>query len=302
MLNARTVRAYAALAVGVIAIAWSAIFVRWTRMPGVASAFYRMFFASVILWPFLLRSKTRLTNINGSTCYLAVLGGAFFAGDVGLYNIAVLHTSAGSATFIGNNAPLIVGLLSWAITRRLPSRYFWAALAIASFGACLIIRADVQHLASRSSADLSAVMASICFALYLMVTERLRINYDTATILVLSTTTSSFVLLAFAALAHISLDVPGISSLTALLGLGLVCQLTGYFCLTYALGHLPATVTSVILLAVAPLTAGFAYVIFGERMTMIQVFGGVLVLIGVWVVSNAHRDQHLSSIVENAST
>jgi drug/metabolite transporter (DMT)-like permease len=135
-------------------------------------------------------------------------------------------------------------------------------------------------------------MASICFALYLMVTERLRINYDTATILVLSTTTSSFVLLAFAALAHISLDVPGISSLTALLGLGLVCQLTGYFCLTYALGHLPATVTSVILLAVAPLTAGFAYVIFGERMTMIQVFGGVLVLIGVWVVSNAHRDQH----------
>jgi drug/metabolite transporter (DMT)-like permease len=286
-----TVRAYAGLAVGVIAISWSAIFVRWTQMPGVASAFYRVFFACVALWPILFFSRTKLTRMDRSTFWLGALGGVFFAGDIGLYNIAVLHTSAGGATFLGNNAPLVVGLLTWATTRKLPSRRFWIALAIALAGACLIVARDMRHLGERSSADVMAVIASACFALYLLVTERLRESCDTGTILALSTTASAVVLLLFAALARISLAVPSVSSLAALIGLGVVCQLAGYFCLTYALGHLPATVSSVILLAVAPLTAVFAFVLFKERMTLVQILGGGLVLVGVWIVSGASHEQ-----------
>ena len=301
MSSERTVKAYAALAVGVTAIAWSAIFVRWTQMPGVTSAFYRLFFASAALWPILLFSKTKRGPINQSTFWLAALAGVFFAGDIGLYNVAVLHTSAGSATFLGNNAPLFVGLLAWATTRRLPSRRFWTALAVALSGACFIVTVDMRHLGSGSSADCLAVMASVCFALYLLATERLRRSCDTATLLALTTTTGAAVLLVLALCTHISLVVPSISSLAALLGLGLVCQLTGYFCLTYALGHLPATVTSVILLAVAPLTALLAFIIFRERMTMFQILGGSLVLLGVWIVSSAQQDQWLSSVAEEES-
>lgn len=298
MSNVRTIRAYAALAIGVAAISWSAIFVRWTHMPGVASAFYRLLFASVAIWPFLLLSKTRRTPISRSTFRLAVLAGIFFAADVGLYNIAVLHTTAGSATFLGNNAPLVVGLLAWAITRRLPSGRFWTALVIALSGACLIVAVDMRRHGSGSSADGLAVMASVCFALYLLATERLRKSCDTATLLALSTSAGAVTLLVFALCIRVPLSVGTLSSLAALLGLGLVCQLTGYFCLTYALGHLPATVTSVILLAVAPLTALLALVVFQERMTMLQVLGGALVLLGVWIVSGARQDESLSAVVE----
>jgi drug/metabolite transporter (DMT)-like permease len=290
MSNAGTIKAYVALTVGVTAIAWSAIFVRWTLMPGIASAFYRVFFASVVLWPVLLSLGIRPFRVKRSTLCLAALGGVFFAGDVGLYNIAVLHTSAGSATFLGNNAPLLVGLLTWGTTRRLPHQRFWMALAISLAGAYLIVSLDMRVLASRSSADFIAVLASTCFALYLITTERLRENCDTVTILALSTTASAIVLFVIAASAHISLVVPNISSLAALIGLGLVCQLTGYFCLTYALGHLPATVTSLILLAVAPLTAVFAFLTLGERMTIGQLLGGGLVLLGVWIVTGSDRE------------
>jgi drug/metabolite transporter (DMT)-like permease len=291
MPNRGTVRAYAALAVGVVAISWSAIFVRWTQMPGVSSAFYRVFFACLVLWPIVFFSRAKLARMNRSTFWLGVLGGAFFAGDVGLYNIAVLHTSAGGATFLGNNAPIVVGLLAWATTRRLPSRRFWTALATALAGACLIVAGDMRHLGERSSADVLAVIASVCFALYLVVTERLRESCDTSTILALSTTASAVVLLVFAGVARISLVVPNVSSLAALVGLGVVCQLAGYFCLTYALGHLPATISSVVLLAIAPLTAVFAFVIFKEHMTLVQVLGGGLVLVGVWIVTGTSHEQ-----------
>ena len=295
MRSEQTGKSYGALAIGVVAIAWSAIFVRWTQMPGITSAFYRMLIASFVLWPVLLLSKGRLPTVSRSTFGLAALSGVFFAGDVGLFNTAVMHTSAGSATFLGNNSPLLVGLLTWATTRKMPSGRFWTALAIGMSGAWLIISVDAHHAASESSADLLAVGASICFALYLLATERLRKEMDTRMLVTLSATSSAVALLVMAAAAHISLAVPGEQSLAAVLGLGLVCQLTGYFCLTYALGHLPATVTSVVMLAVAPLTALFAFGLFGERMTMLQIVGGAFVIGGVWIVSRVPAATALDS-------
>ena len=297
MTRERTVGAYAALAAGVVAISWSAIFVRWANMPGIASAFYRVFFASLALWPILLFSRRRrFSPIDRRIVWLALLAGIFFAGDVGSYNVSVLHTSAGSATFLGNNAPLVVGLLTWAITRRLPSRHFWIALAIGVSGAYLIVRVDVQHLGSRLSADYLAILASICFALYLLATERLRETCDTAILVALSTTASAFALLFVALWGHISLAVPDISSLAALVGLGLVCQLTGYLCLTYALGHLPATITSIVMLAAAPLTALLALLFFKEQFAGLQILGAGLVLLGIRIVSNTRRDQQPSKL------
>jgi drug/metabolite transporter (DMT)-like permease len=298
MVSNRSAGAYAALAIGVVAIAWSAIFVRWTHMPGLASAFYRVLFAAAFLWPVLLFSGAKPRSIDKSTLRLAALGGIFFAGDVGLYNIAVLHTTAGGATLLGNNAPVFVGFLSWIITRKAPPRHFWIVLAIATAGAALIMRVDARHTGMGFTGDLLAVGTSICFALYLVVTERLRGRCDTGTLLALSSTASAAVLLLVALVTHTTLRIPGASAWAALLGLALVCQVVGYFSLTYALGHLPATVTSIILLAIAPLTALLALILFGERMTPLQVFGGSLVLLGVWLAGRLHTVVRLPAIVD----
>jgi drug/metabolite transporter (DMT)-like permease len=295
MSKGRGLGAYGALAIGVVAIAWSAIFVRWTQMPGIASAFYRMLIGAVVLWPMLLLSGVKLKGVSRSGWMLAALGGVFFAGDVGLFNTAVMNTSAGSATFLANNAPLLVGLMTWAITRKIPSWRFWAALAVASTGAWLIVSVDAHHAASESAADLLAVGSSVCFALYLMTTERLRKDMDTRVLVTISATASAVALLGIAGVAHVSLAVPSVGSLAAVLGLGLVCQVIGYFCLTYALGHLPATVTSVVLLTVAPLTAVLAFGLFGERMRLLQIVGGLFVIVGVWIVSRVPAAVSLNS-------
>jgi drug/metabolite transporter (DMT)-like permease len=293
-------RAYAALTLGVVAISWSAIFVRWTHMPGLSSAFYRVLIAALILWNILLARRSPL-YLTARSIFLATLGGIFFAGDVGLYNLAVLRTSAGAATFLGNNAPLFVGLFTWALTRKLPSPRFWIAFATALAGAALIVSSDLRHAATnttaRSTADILAVIASLCFALYLSVTENLRTaplnsssphaaETSTLTLLAISSTASAATLLIGTTLTHAPLRIPSATSLAALVGLGVVCQLIGYFCLTYALGHLPATISSIVMLAVAPLTAVLALVLFHEQMTPTQVLGGALVLLGVWIITH----------------
>jgi drug/metabolite transporter (DMT)-like permease len=88
---------------------------------------------------------------------------------------------------------------------------------------------------------------------------------------------------------RVPLGVPPGRSWWALLGLGLVSQLGGYLALTYALGHLPATVTSVTLLAQGPLTALLAAAFLGEPLTSAQMIGGTLVLLGIFLANRRSR-------------
>ena len=91
----------------------------------------------------------------------------------------------------------------------------------------------------------------------------------------------------------VALDVPltGYSprAWLSLAGLGLVTQLMAYYALVYALGHLPATVTSVGLLAQVPGTALLAMLLLGEPLTAVQILGGAVVLAGIYVVNRDAR-------------
>lgn len=278
------------MAIGVAAISWSAIFVRLAHMPGLASGFYRVFFAALALWPVLLRHPQRLRSLDPSVLRIAVLGGAFFACDLGLYNIAAWHASAGGITLLANNSPIFVGLLSWAITRHAPPRLFWMSLALSTLGVLLIMHVDAGYKGMQLTADLMAVCTALCFALYLLVTERLRDRCDSATLLTLSSTASAGFLFLACVATHSSLRILHVSDWAAVFGLAFVCQLAGYFSLTYALGHLPATVSSVILLGVSPLSALAAYFVFGERLSPLQLLGGTLVLLAIWIAGRIRRE------------
>ena len=286
--HSKRLAAYLALVGGIVCIAWSAIFVRWTDIPGPASAFYRMLVPALVLLPSYLFDRRR-TPVDLRTLGIIAFGGLFFAFDLALYNTAILRTSAANATLLGNNTPIFVGLLTWLVLRRAPARTFWVGLLLAILGAVVILWADLKQHAQIGVGDLMALSASACFAVYLMVTEKIRSSTGTLAFLRLAMISSTVALLLMNLAMGISLRAPHGQTLWAVLGLGLVSQLGGYLFLTYALGHLPATLTSISLLTQGPLTAAMAAVLLGEPLTMPQIFGGILVLAGVAL---AHRQPH----------
>ena len=286
--GAPLLQAYLALVVGIVCIAWSAIFVRWTDIPGPASAFYRMLIPAVVLIPTFIFDRSGI-RLNWRMLGIIALGGLFFALDLALYNTSILKTSAANATLLGNNTPIVVGLLSWLILRKRPSASFWLGLSLALAGTLVILWADLGKLTRFGMGDLMALAAAACFAVYLLATERVRTSTSTLGFLRLAMISSTVALFLINLVMGISLRVPQGRTLWAVLGLGLVSQLGGYLALTYALGHLPATVTSVSLLTQGPLTAVMAAVLLAEPLTWPQILGGVLVLSGVGL---AHRQKH----------
>jgi len=130
-------RAFAALALSVFCIAWSAPLVRWADVPGVTSAFYRALVAAVVLVPYwLLSRRGKLPSARATI--IALLGGAFFAMDLALFNTAVLKTSATTAMVLTNNSPILVGLGTWLLFRERPKLTFWIGQTM-EFVACAMV-------------------------------------------------------------------------------------------------------------------------------------------------------------------
>jgi drug/metabolite transporter (DMT)-like permease len=284
----RLLPAYLALVAGIVCISWSAIFVRWTDIPGPASAFYRMLIPAVVLLPTFLFDRDGM-RLNGRMLGIIALGGVFFALDLALYNTSILKTSAANATLLGNNTPIVVGLLTWLVLRRKPASAFWLGLMLALSGSLVILWTDLGKLTRLGVGDVMALGAAACFAVYLLATERVRTSTSTLGFLRLAMISSTLALFVINKAMGISLRVPHGRTLWAVLGLGLISQLGGYLALTYALGHLPATITSVTLLTQGPLTAVLAAVLLGEPLTWPQIVGGALVLSGVGL---ANRQKH----------
>jgi drug/metabolite transporter (DMT)-like permease len=283
-------KAYFALTAGILCIAWSAIFVRWTSIPGPASAFYRLLIPAIVLLPTWLLPGQR-TKLSLRSYAIIALGGLFFALDLAFYNTSILQTNAANATLLGNNTPIVVGLLSWLIFKKRPSWSFWIGLALAVTGALVILASDLSQHTRFGLGDAMALAAAACFAVYLMATEQIREHTNTLEFLRLAILFSTVFMFLFALALRVPLTIPDRQSFIALLGLGLVSQLGGYLALTYALGHLPATVTSVSLLSQGPLTAILAAILLGEPLTGPQILGGALVLVGVGIANRVGRPE-----------
>jgi drug/metabolite transporter (DMT)-like permease len=281
------VLAYLALASAIFGMAWSALFVRWAGIPAAASAFYRVLIALLILVPW--------RQIRGGhtparrAMLLAVAGGAFFAFDLLLYNSAVLRTSAATAVLLGNNAPIFVGLASWFIFRKRPRLSFWIGLALALAGCGVIVSWDASQGSAghhgNAVGDLFALSAAVFWAGYMVTTERVRTEMDTLTFNVVAVAASALTLLVICVVIGVPLTGYSAQTWLALLGLALVSQVASYYALVYALGHLPATVTSVSVLSQVPMTALLAAAFLGEPLTFGQIVGGGVVLAGIYVVT-----------------
>jgi drug/metabolite transporter (DMT)-like permease len=281
-----SVPAYLALLAAVAGIAWSAIFVRWAGVPGAASAFYRVLVAGAILIPWrFVRGETR--PIDPRAAAIAVLGGVFFGLDIALWNTAVMWTGAAVASILGNNTPVFVGILSWFVFRRRPRPSFWIGLSLSLAGCLTIMLGPASAGSVRVTwyGNLLAIGGSAFFAAYLVTTERVRRQMDTLTFNTLAIAGSIATLLAVCLVLRLPLTGYPPKAWAALIALGLVSQLAAYYALVYALGHLPATLTSVGLLAQVPSTAFLAWLLLGEPLTALQITGGAVVLVGIFVVN-----------------
>lgn len=294
-----TLKPYFALVIGILALSLSAMFVRWANAPGPITALYRTFFATLILTPLIVQRNYNKNGFAQGNILFPILGGVFTGLDFALWNTSVTYTTAANATLLGNTAPLWVALTAWLLLKERFGPGFWRGLVLALGGATLVIGTDFLLHPHLGLGDAMALGASMFYAGYMITTQRGRESMDTLSLVWLVGLSASFSLVIINLLFGNRFVGYPIQTWLVFLASAIVSQVIGYQAITYALGHLPASVVSPTMVAQPILTAVLAIPLLGETPGLWQVLGGIVALVGIYQVNQSHMQKaHSHTIVD----
>lgn len=282
-------KAYLALALGVVLLGFSGIFVKLANAPAPVMGFYRMAIGMIVV---TIPTFHRLTVGKGWTrraVWFGLLSGLFFSADLLLWNVSILLAGATVPTLMGNLAPLWVGMgAAWFLKEKL-NKQFWFGLAVAIVGVIVIVGIKGWAVASWSWGILLGIGSGMFYAAYFLATQKSRESLDAFTAFWLAGVSSSAILLLVSLISGAKLT--GYPPLTywSFLGAGLLVQGGGQFLFSYALGYLPASLVAPAGLGQPVMTAIFAIPLLGESLTFVQLIGGIVVLLGIYLVQRSRN-------------
>ncbi len=225
----------------------------------------------------------RRATISALLFRLVALAGFCFAGDLAVWHWSIVLTSVANATLLANCAPIFVALAAWLFMRKKLRPAFVAGLAVAIAGMVLLLRGDFVHGGSALVGDALGLVTAMFYAGYQLTVTRARDSISTARLMAGSGVISAAILLPVALLSGEQFLPQSAFGWWILLALALISQASGQSLIAYAMAHLPATFSSVGLLLQPVVAATLAWLLLGETLTALAIFGGILVLIGIRV-------------------
>lgn len=279
---------YAALAVGISALSLSAMFVRWADAPGAMTGFYRLLISTILMFPLFVRQQSRREKIDRKFLLFPIIGGVFTALDFTLWNTSVQYTTAANATLLGNTSPLWVALIALVLFREKLRGSFWIGLALALTGAMLVVGSNFLHNPTLGFGDLLASTAAIFYALYQLTTQRGRKYIDPFRYTWLVGVSATVCMFVINFVWGNSFTGYSAQTWLVFLATAVISQMIGYLSISYALGHLPASVVAPTLIGQPILTAILAIPLLGEIPAPVQWLGGAVALAGIYIVNQSH--------------
>ena len=134
----RTVARYAALAGGVAAVSFSAIFIRLAHAPALAMAFWRNVIATALLAPVaLLRHRAQFRAMSRGEVLVAGSAGVLLAGHFATWIPSLRYTTVAASTVLVTAAPVLTAMAARWTGERVSGRT-WAGIAVALAGAMVV--------------------------------------------------------------------------------------------------------------------------------------------------------------------
>ena len=285
------------LIIGIVSISLSAIFIRMcSDMPSLSIAVFRLTIASVILISIAFFKKIRLKAIEKRDLLLMVLGGFFLAFHLISWITSLKFTSVANSVALVTTNPIFVGFFSVFFLKNKLEKEIVLGIILSVLGSFLISRGysgasieTTNHVLGDTLAILGAIFASGYIIIGSIVRERVEtfeyilvIYTITSVILIVITLFASFT---FMKGQHIFTGFSVKSYLFVFL-LAVVSQLLGHTSFNYVLKFLKPDFVAITILG-EPIGASlFAYIVFGEKVSLIQMTGMFFIFLAVVISSN----------------
>jgi drug/metabolite transporter (DMT)-like permease len=277
------------LAVGVLAVSFSAIFIRLAQteeaVPSLAIAAWRTTIATMVLLPIaLLRRRQELRGMKMADWLLAALAGLMLGIHFGTWITSLAYTSIASSAVLVSTSPLWVGLAAPFVLHEPLTRWLKIGLGLALAGSVVIALGDGLQLAEGSRAMTGnglALLGAVAMAVYYLIGRRLRqglslLSYTTVVYGIAALTLVGYSLISQVPLMAYSPTAYGLFVLMAVFP-----QLIGHSSFNWALAYLPATFVAVTIISEPVGATLLGLLILGEVPAGVTIVGSLVVLLGI---------------------
>ncbi len=265
-------------------------------MPTVAIVAVRQLISSLLLTPMILVFyRHELSQLSRRNLLFAVLAGTVLAVRFYFMFEALNNSSILLTGVFGGSGPLWVALLEVLLLRAVFTRRVWAGVLLSLAGGVIIAIAGLDGGTSPGgNALLGAIYsltAAFLSAFYLNFGRLARGQISLLPYLWLIFSIAAVISVVVAFLAGVPLTGYSNDAWLGLLGLILTAQICGHGSMNFALKYMPATFISVFAQVTTVISAVGAYIVFGEQPGIGQVFGSLIIVAGITLVTFGHSRQ-----------
>jgi len=284
------VRAAIILPVGLTVMSFASIFIRFCDAPPLIIAAYRLTLATLILLllalPRTLRESRRLSR---KEILPSLAAGLFLCFHFAFWITSLQYTTVASSVIFVTTNPIFVAVASTFILRERISLALLVSILMAVVGGTIIGWGDLGKGRDQLYGDFLSLLGAVMATGYLLVGRRVRqkVSLTTYITLVYGGAALFLILLAFFKGDAFFGYAPKDYLLFLLLAVG--PQLIGHSSLNWALRFFSATLVAVVILG-EPIGASIlAYFILGENPGINLIWGGALVLLGIYLSTREEK-------------
>ncbi|GAB6179552.1 DMT family transporter [Desulfotomaculum defluvii] len=278
------VNPYLVIMLGVLAAGFSSIFTKLAEAPPLIIAVYRLGFTVLIIAaPTYFSGRKELCRINKKDFVFACLSGVFLALHFAVWISSLNYTSVASSTVLVTMQPLFVITGGYFLYKERVGRQGLVGAALALGGSILIGINDFQVGGQALLGDVLAFAGAFFVAVYVLIGRHLRFR--------MALLPYTFIVYGAATLVLLLLNVVFGSSFYPyptmtwvwFLCLAIFPTIFGHSLFNWALKYVKAAVVSVSILGEPVGATILAYFIFQEVPTVMQLAGGCIIILGLYI-------------------
>ncbi|MFD1851997.1 DMT family transporter [Oceanobacillus bengalensis] len=279
------------LVISVIAISFSAIFVKWSDSPATISSMYRMWFAALLMIPIVWAKKEEFKKISQRDWYFLLSSGLFLALHFALWFGSLKLTTVASSTIILALQPVVAVTLGFLVYKERTTTQAITTMFIAVIGAIMIGWGDLALSGQAILGDILSFLSVIAVVGYLLIGQNVvkKLShwiYSFTVFLIAAVALTLYNIVTGVALVGYESSEWGIFLLLA------IVPTISHVINNWLLNYVNTTTISMSILGEPVGASALALILLGERLSLMQIAGGAIVLVGVFFFLIQQQRKH----------
>ena len=287
-------KAYLGLFVSIVSVSFASIFIVsiQNNVPSLTIAFYRLFFTTLLIIPFVFfRKKTReeLFNLQRSTFYIMVIIGVILAAHFALWITSLKLTSVASSVILVTAHPLLVGPVSHFLFKEKLSFVNAFGIVLSVSGVFILIYGNYGFTSGLDTLEgnILAVLGGVAAGFYILGGRKIRKTVSVSSYAFVVYSIGTIVLFFICLFFNSPIYNFDLDDYMIILLMAVVAGIFGHTLYNWTLEHVRASLASVVLLGEPLGSTLLAFVIpwINQIPSQYTILGGGIILIGIYLTA-----------------